>query len=437
VLELEALDLDQVERLAALLRERAGDGAGGADFAPPDLFDLARAQSTDAERARRVGAELLAAGRVGFMLVAGGQGSRLGYEGPKGCFPIGPLTDTPLFAWHAARIIAAGRRHGFRPTWYVMTSPANDAATREFFAEHHHFGLAQGDVFFFAQAMLPALTTDGRIVLEGPDRMFLAPNGHGGSLAALATSGALADMAARGIEHLSYFQVDNPLARPADPLFIGLHAAGDAGMSSKVVTKRDAQEKVGVIGRADGKLGCIEYSDLPAELRDARDADGQLLFRAGNIAAHMLARGFVEDLNRGGRLNLPWHLARKKLKSVDAEGRPIEVEGVKFETFVFDALGATDSSVTLEVQRRHEFSPVKNASGLDSPATCKADLAHHFAELAEAAGHAVPPLGTDGVPRIEIDPRHAETPEELRARAARPVVVADGHHYTQNPVTTR
>ena len=428
--ELSALDLDQVERLAALLR-RDGDAgaAGAADFAPPELFTLDRRGTSTAERAVAVGESLLSEGRVGFMLVAGGQGSRLGYEGPKGCYPIGPLTDSPLFAWHAARIVAAGRRHGFRPTWYVMTSPANDAATREFFAAHGHFGLAAEDVYFFAQAMLPALTADGRIVLQGPDRLFLAPNGHGGSLAALATSGALAHMEARGIDQLSYFQVDNPLARPADPLFIGLHALTEAGMSSKVVAKRDAGEKVGVIGRADGKLGCIEYSDLPAVLRDARDADGELVFRAGNIAAHMLARGFVQDLNRGGRLHLPWHLARKRLDSIDAEGRPSSVEGVKFETFVFDALGETAASVTLEVERRHEFSPVKNASGLDSPASCRADLVRHFAALAADAGHPEPPLGADGLPRIEIDPRCAETVAELRGRSAVPREHADGHLY--------
>ncbi len=428
--ELDALDLDQVERLAALLRrEGAAGAAGAADFAPPELFALDRRASADAERAVAIGQRLLSEGRVGFMLVAGGQGSRLGYEGPKGCYPIGPLTDSPLFAWHAARIVAAGRRHGFRPTWYVMTSPANDAATREFFAAHGHFGLAAEDVFFFAQAMLPALTADGRIVLQGPDRLFLAPNGHGGSLAALATSGALAHMEARGIDQLSYFQVDNPLARPADPLFIGLHALAEAGMSSKVVAKRDAGEKVGVIGRADGKLGCIEYSDLPAALRDARGADGELVFRAGNIAAHMLARGFVQDLNRGGRLHLPWHLARKRLDSIDAEGRPSAVEGVKFETFVFDALGETAASVTLEVERRHEFSPVKNASGLDSPASCRADLVRHFAALAAEAGHPEPPLGADGLPRIEIDPRCAETVAELRGQSAVPREHADGHLY--------
>jgi UDP-N-acetylglucosamine/UDP-N-acetylgalactosamine diphosphorylase len=201
--ELQDLDLEQVERLGALLRERPSGAHPAGSFEPPEVFGLALRASSEAQRATEIGADNLAAGRVGFMLVAGGQGSRLGYEGPKGCFPIGPLTDSPLFAWHAARIVSAGRRHGFRPTWYVMTSPANDAATREFFAAERHFGLAPDDVFFFAQAMLPALTDDGRIVLEAPDRLFLAPNGHGGSLAALATSGALAHMAARGIEHLS------------------------------------------------------------------------------------------------------------------------------------------------------------------------------------------------------------------------------------------
>jgi len=428
--ELQALDFDQVERLAALLRRSEDAGtAGAADFSPPELVSLQQRGQADAQRAAAVGRSLLAEGRVGFMLVAGGQGSRLGYEGPKGCYPIGPLTESPLFAWHAARIVAAGRRHGFRPTWYVMTSPANDGPTREFFAAHGHFGLAPEDVFFFSQAMLPALTAEGRIVLQGPDRLFLAPNGHGGSLAALATSGALAHMEARGIDQLSYFQVDNPLARPADPLFIGLHALAEAGMSSKVVAKRDAGEKVGVIGRADGKLGCIEYSDLPAALRDARGADGELVFRAGNIAAHMLARGFVQDLNRGGRLHLPWHLARKRLDSIDSEGRPAALEGVKFETFVFDALGETSASITLEVERRHEFSPVKNASGLDSPASCRTDLVRHFAALAAEAGRPAPPLGADGLPRIEIDPRCAESADELRARAAAPAEHADGHLY--------
>lgn len=438
VAQVEALDLTLIGELGALLREeRRGATVASAAFEPPEVFTLDRRRTQAAETARARGAELLAAGRVGFMLVAGGQGSRLGFDGPKGCFPVGPLSEASLFAWHAARIVAAGQRHGFRPTWYVMTSPANDAATREAFAAGGHFGLAPEDVIFFSQAMLPALDAEGRIVLEAPDQLFLAPNGHGGSLAALSTSGALADMAARGIEQLSYFQVDNPLARPADPLFIGLHDTGlpntglragaQAGMSSKVVSKRDPGEKVGVIGRADGRLGCIEYSDLPDTLRDARDAHGALLFGAGNIASHMLSRAFVEDLNRGGRLHLPWHLARKKLPSVGADGQRTEVDGVKFETFVFDALGASEHSVTLEVERREEFSPVKNATGVDSAASCRADLLAYFVALVQTAGAPTPPVDAAGEPLVEIDPRCAETAAELRGRT--PTPYAGGHWY--------
>src|SRR5258707_856391 len=159
-----------------------------------------------------------------------------------------------------------------------MTPEANDAATRPYFQEHGHFGPAPQGGFFLRQGMLPALDPEGRVLLAAPDRIFLAPNGHGGVLSALAQSGALADAARRGVTNFSYFQVDNPLARPADPLFLGLHALAGAQMSSKVVKKRDAAEKVGVIGRVGGRLSCIEYSDLPPDLREARGPGGELLF---------------------------------------------------------------------------------------------------------------------------------------------------------------
>jgi UDP-N-acetylglucosamine/UDP-N-acetylgalactosamine diphosphorylase len=251
----------------------------------------------------------------------------------------------------------------------------------------------------------------GRLLLAGPGQLFLAPNGHGGSLAALADSGALEDMAQRGIETLSYFQVDNPLARPADPLFIGLHSQAAAGMSSKVVAKRDAGEKVGVIGSVDGKLGCIEYSDLSDELRDARDDAGRLVFRAGNIALHVLDVDFIQSLTAGGKLQLPWHIAHKNMNVLAADDRRVDVEGVKFETFVFDALASSPKSVTLEVDRALEFSPVKNKEGQDSAMSCRADLEALFRSMLAGAGLPVP----SG--RIEIDPRLAEDATELAARA--------------------
>ncbi|MFT7676722.1 MAG: UDP-N-acetylglucosamine/UDP-N-acetylgalactosamine diphosphorylase [Planctomycetota bacterium] len=423
-------DLEQIQALGKLVREDAAP-ATPSSFEPAPVFPLERdaEQLASAEAARALGAERLAAGKVGYVLVAGGQGSRLGYDGPKGEFPVGPLTGASLFAWHAARLAAASKRHGSAVRWYVMTSQANDAATRAFFERNDDFGLGADSVMFFTQAMLPALDLQGRVILASPSDLFLAPNGHGGTLEALHNSGALADAAARGIETFSYFQVDNPLARPADPLFLGLHAQAGADMSSKVVPKRDPGEKVGVLGLADGVLGCIEYSDLPAELRDATDRQGRLVFNAGNIAKHAIERSFVERLTADG-LDLPWHLARKSMASIDAQGQPTKIDGVKFETFVFDALHVAKNSVTLEVERAKEFSPVKNAEGQDSPASCRADLVSMFADWIASTPGAHAPPEVEGQSAIEVAPTFAEDAEEFASRArVAPKDLAGGHHY--------
>lgn len=430
VAQLAQVDLDQVAAQAALLAaSAAGDAAAGTRLEPPDVFPLQRDATAlrRAEDARRFGEEALRAGKVAFLLVAGGQASRLGYDGPKGAFQIGPVSQRSLFEIHARRLLAVQHRFRVSVPWYVMTSPANHAATLAFFESHRFFGLKPEDVIFFAQAMIPAMDPSGRILRAGPGELFLAPNGHGGVLLALEQSQALADARRRGIEQFSYFQVDNPLARPADPLFLGLHLQADSGMSSKVVSKRDAAEKVGVLGRRDGTLGCIEYSDLPAELREARDDAGSLRFRAGNIAVHVLRRDFIERLTRGG-LRLPWHLARKKMLVWEG-GELVQRDGVKFEAFVFDALGQSESSVTLEVDRREEFSPVKNARGEDSPETARADLCRLHAAWARAAGLELPPPDETGVHPIEIDPLIAEDAHSFRLRPHQPIRTERGHFY--------
>lgn len=428
--ELEAVDLPLVGRLAALAR------AGGAPpaverFAPPDVFRPSADAVPAAELAelRVRGAELLRAGRVGALLVAGGQASRLGYDAPKGVFPVGPVSGRSLFELFARKLLAARARFGRALPWYVLTSEANDAATRAFFERHAYFGLAPGDVFFMRQAMLPALDDAGRILMAARDALFLAPNGHGGVLAALATSGALEHARARGVELFSYWQVDNPLARPADTLFLGLHAHAGAEMSSKIVRKRDAAEKVGVLGRADGRLTCIEYSDLPAELREARDARGELVYGDGNIAVHALDRAFVESLTERG-FALPWHLARKRITALDEAGERREVDGWKFESFVFDALALARNTSTLEVERSVEFSPVKNAEGLDSPRTARADLCRLHASWVRAAGLPLPEPDAHGVIPVEVDPCLAEDEHEFAAHGrVAPRVVAGGHLY--------
>lgn len=428
--QIDAIDFRLIAELARLART-ADSPAGAPQFAPADVFPLARsgADQARAKAASERGAEILSRGKVGYLLVAGGQASRLGYDGPKGMFPVGPVTGRSLFELFARRLHAARERFGAPAAWYILTSSANDAATRTYFAEHEFFGLDPESVFFFQQVMLPALDREGRVLMSGPAELFLAPNGHGGVLSALAQSGGLGHARARGIELFSYFQVDNPLARPADPLFIGLHAEARAEMSTKVVAKRDAAEKVGVIGRIDGKLSCIEYSDLPAELREARTREGQLVYRAGNIALHVIDLAFIDRLTRGG-LKLPWHVAKKRMSVVDAEGRPAQVDGFKFETFVFDALQSARASVTLEVDRKLEFSPVKNAQGEDSPASARADLCRLYASWVERAGLALPAPGSDGVHPVEVDPVVAEDAESFASRAPRrPKVTERGHFY--------
>src|SRR5207248_26357 len=272
------------------------------------------------EDAEQRGHEMLRQGKIGAFLVAGGQGTRLGYDGPKGEFPITPVKNKPLFQVFAEQIRAYSRDAGKTMPWYIMTSEVNDAATRDFFKKHNFFGCNEKDVFFFQQGMMPAFSMDGKLLLAEKDSLALSPDGHGGSLRALDKSGALADMRKRGVEQLSYFQVDNPLVHCIDPLFVGLHEITGSEMSSKTIPKANALEKVGNFVIGDGKLQVIEYSDLPEELARATNPDGTPRFNNGSIAIHALRVPFIERLNETGRLDLPWHRAEKKVPYLDERG---------------------------------------------------------------------------------------------------------------------
>ena len=370
--------------------------------------------------ARRRGEALLSEGKVAAFLVAGGQGTRLGYDGPKGEFPVSPVRRKPLFQVFAEQIRAYSRDFGRVVPWYIMTSETNDAATRAFFDEHHFFGLEPRDVYFFQQGMMPAFSMDGKVLLAAKDSLALSPDGHGGSLRALHRSGALDDMRKRGIEHLSYFQVDNPLVHVLDPLFLGLHDLSGSEMSSKTIPKAGSLEKVGNFVAADGVVQVIEYSDLPESLAMEKNADGSLRFNAGSIAIHALRVWFVERLNAGGTLNLPWHRAEKKVSCVDVQGNPVKPDkpnAVKLEQFVFDAIPLAKNAMVYTTDRGEEFSPVKNAEGDDSPATARRDQIRRADRWLRGAGVAAP-AGADGEPDavIEISPLYATSAEQLKQR---------------------
>ena len=381
------------------------------------------------------GISLIRQNQVAAFTVAGGQGTRLGFDGPKGAYRISPVRNKPLFQLFAEFIRGTNHRYGADLTWYIMTSPQNDADTRSYFADNDHFGLTPDKVRFFEQGVIPAFSTDGKILLDQPHRIAFSPDGHGGSLLALKRSGALAEMADADIRHISYFQVDNPLVKPIDPLFIGLHDLTGSQMASKTIPKADDLEKVGNFVRADGKTQVVEYSDFPDDLAHSRDEQGHRRFDAGSIAIHVLDRAYVERLTADEKhFALPWHRAVKKVSFVDEAGRrfePDQPNAIKLESFIFDALPLADKPLILQTTRAEEFSPVKNATGGDSAVTSRRDMNRRAATWLHQAGFGVP-IGDDGEPDglFEISPLFALEAGQLReTMTERPLFTPGGTHY--------
>ncbi|NLX15094.1 MAG: UDPGP type 1 family protein [Phycisphaerales bacterium] len=379
------------------------------------------------------GVALIRKNKVAAFTVAGGQGTRLGFEGPKGAFPISPVRQASLFQLFAEYIRGTNRRYGADLMWYIMTSPQNHAETIAFFEQHDYFGLARARVRLFQQGVMPAFSPEGRILLEEKYRVAFSPDGHGGSLLALRRSGALQEMADTGVEYISYFQVDNPLVHAIDPLFIGLHALTGSEMSSKTVPKADDLERVGNFVRGDGLTMVIEYSDLPETLAKARGEDGQRRFDAASIAIHVLSREFVERLTADqARFALPWHRASKKVSYIDQNGQkidPTEPNAVKLETFIFDAIPRAAEPLILETVRTEEFSPVKNSVGSDSPETARRDMVHRAVRWLTQAGFDVP-LAADGAPDgvFEISPLRALDAAHLRETLSSPILTRGCQH---------
>ena len=403
------VDLAEVERLNRTLVFKSGGGGANLDGLAPAPVTRLPAHGGDAAqwaKARALGEQALRAGRVAAFTVAGGQGTRLGYDGPKGTFAVTPLKQKPLFQVFAEKIRAAGLRYGKPLHWFIMTSHANHAQTEAFFAENKFFGLDRARVHFFRQGRMPAVGYDGKILLETKGSLALSPDGHGGSLRALHRSGALDLMKTEGVDTLSYFQVDNPLVRCVDAEFIGFHLAAGSEMSSKMVTKAYPEEKVGHFCLQDGKVVVVEYSDMPMAMQKETNPDGSLRYGAGSIAIHVIDREFARRMAAGGAdVALPFHRADKKIATVDAAGNPVKPEkanGVKFEMFVFDALPFAKNSIVIETARADDFSPVKNADGVDSPKTSREDQLRQFARWLKAAGAAVETDAT-GLPKVAVE----------------------------------
>ncbi len=419
-----AIDLDRVAELQQHALSNDATPLATDSLAPAPYYPLdADSRAWDRDHFKQVGEQLLRAGKVAVFTVAGGQGTRLGYDGPKGCFRAGAVTGKTLFQMLAEQVLAASQRYQVTIQWRLMTSPLNHDATVAFFKQHDYFSLDPAQIAFFQQGVLPCFDDQtGRLLLADKHQVATNPDGHGGSLKALFTSASVEQLQQLGVEHLSYVQIDNPLVNALDPVFIGLHAAADdssSEMSSKMIAKADPAERVGVFCSSNGKLQVIEYSDLPDSLANQQQPDGALRFNAGSPAIHMISLDFVRRLNSSpAGFALPLHRAHKKVECVHHEtgkcGTPAEPNAVKLETFVFDALPMCDQSIVLETDRM-EFAPIKNASGADSAQTSAALQTQRAAHWLESAGVTVP-RKPDGSPdcTIEISPLTAMAPEHLQ-----------------------
>lgn len=415
--EIEAIDFALIKRLAHGDEHVDGAAALLKRAKPPAAFRLDASQnSIPVEEARRAGKAALKSGKIGVLLVAGGQGSRLGFEHAKGMFPIGPVSGASLFQILIERIIAVGKRYGVRVPLCLMTSSATHPETVEYLDHTQRFGLPAEDLFIFSQGVMPAVDEkSGKVLLAEKGHLALSPDGHGGTLAALASSGGLANLRGRGIEHLFYLQIDNPLVRICDPVFLGYHLLTKSQVTTLAVTKRTPEDKVGNLVQVDGKLQIIEYSEfnkLDASLIGQQDSRGQLLYWAGNTAVHAFDLKFLEQMAAGAG-KLPFHIAHKKVPFVDPQGdlvQPRENNALKFERFIFDLLPAADTAIVVECNEADEFAPVKNASGSDrdSPETVKAQMIALHTRWLNSAGAKV----AAGVP-VEVSPLYALDEQEL------------------------
>ena len=426
--QIENIDLAKIAEMHQQCTSEKNHSSDALDANPPNAVRLGDGADVEIE-AERVGLEALAAGTVAVALVAGGQGSRLGFDHPKGMYPIGPISGDSLFNILLGKVVATGQLADSQIPVYLMTSPATHEETKEYLEQSKNFGIPSEDVMLFCQGTFPAVdAVTGKLLLASKDSLFLSPDGHGGMLAALARSGALKNMKQRGIKHLFYFQVDNPLATVCDPVLIGHHILASSEYTLQVVAKQQPKDKVGNVVEVGGKTRIIEYSDLPSEAANLRNEDGSLKLWAGSIAVHIFDVDFLVRMTQGENA-LPVHLARKKVPFVDSDGErrdPEDANAIKFEQFIFDLLPYAAEAITVEVDPAKAFGPLKNGAGAttDTAEHVQQQLMHFHRCMLREAGFQI----TDST-RVEINPRFAMTAESLKRKISAGTVVKNETYF--------
>lgn len=317
-----------------------------------------------------IGIEAIKAGKLAAVTMAGGQGTRLGYDGPKGSYDIGLDSHKSLFELLCDGLKEMGKKYEVEIPWFIMTSEENNEDTIEFFRKNKYFGYEK-NVHFFVQGQLPMVDTEGKILIGENGLIKEAADGHGGVYESLVKSKMIDKMKELGVEWVFIGGVDNCLVRMVDPVLMGLAIYKNVTGAGKSVVKANPKEKVGVFCRKNGRPNVIEYSEITDEMAEATDAAGELLYGESHILCNLFN---LEAIERMGSNPLPYHSAFKKATYIDKDGNkvvPDSPNAYKFEAFLFDAFGELDDMVILRVKREEEFAPVKNATGVDSPETAR------------------------------------------------------------------
>jgi UDP-N-acetylglucosamine/UDP-N-acetylgalactosamine diphosphorylase len=383
--QLSSVELDKIPSVAdleATLKRQETESANQ-QIAPLTERVAYSSDTATVEKVEPLGLEAVAKGQVAALVLAGGQGTRLGFEHPKGMYNIGLPSGRTLFQMIVERLMRLKQltKADKNVPLYVMTSPINHYETVTFFESNNCFGMERTDICFFQQGVLPCFDENNKIIMETASKIAVAPDGNGGIYPSLLKSGALADMEQRGIQYLHVFAIDNSLVKPADPRFVGYCLWAQADCGNKVCWKTDAHEKVGVVAARDGKPCVIEYSEITKEMAEQEDDTGRLVFGAGNICNHFYTLDFIKNkiLTNFGDF---YHLAHKKIPYYDPETKetvtPTANNGIKLETFIFDVFPLSERMAIWDVTREEEFAPVKNAPGSpsDSPETARAAISN-------------------------------------------------------------
>lgn len=388
---------------------------------PPSQFQSEESCSSNILESYQIrGLEEVSDGHVGVLLMAGGQGTRLGVTHPKGMYSVGLPSGKTLFQIQAERIrrlqILAKEQTGKsgKIPWYIMTSGPTDKATENFLKAHNYFGLDSNDVVLFKQGLLPCFDFDGKVLLEDKFSVAQAPDGNGGIYRALAQNGILDDMDRRGVRYIHVHSVDNILVKVADPVFIGYCLSKNADCGAKVVKKNGPFEAVGVVCQVDGHFQVVEYSEITEATANLKDNKGDLVFSAGNICNHFFTVEFLKDIAKHHEDKLKLHVAKKKIPHIDIDGvfvKPTSPQGIKIEKFVFDVFEFSKKFVTWEVPRRSEFSALKNPDSVqkDCPSIARKDLLALHKFYIEKSGGTVDSADVEISPLLSYAGEHLES----------------------------